>query len=156
MLFLNNPGNIRNSNEYFIGEIKPSVDPNFKQFGSMIFGYRAVFVILKNYAKHGYNTVAKIIRRYAPAKENDTAAYIDYVSKMRLHVNPDEVIDLNDKEIAIPLVYAISYFENGKAPVLSDIEKGWKLLSLHSEKETGAGLFLLMIIGTTFYYFLIK
>ena len=118
MLNLNNPGNIRINNDKFVGEMKPSVDPNFKQFVSMAYGYRAMFMILRNYGKRGYNTIAIILHRYAPENENDTAAYIDYVSKMGLHMNPNDVINLNDKQTATQLVYAMSYFENGKQPIL--------------------------------------
>ena len=150
MIAINNPGNIRLSRVKYIGELSPSVSPSFKQFASMPYGYRAMFVLLKSYAKRGYNTLAKIIGRYAPDTENDTASYIDYVSKMALHKNPDEKLDVNDRETAIKLVYAISEIENGVKPDLQEIEQGWELsrqeqarLSRFPEKT----LLLLMAFG---------
>ena len=41
-----NPGNIRQSAVRYKGEVRPSRDPAFKQFESMPWGYRAIFVLL--------------------------------------------------------------------------------------------------------------
>lgn len=41
-----NPGNIRQSKVRYKGEVQPSRDPAFKQFESLAWGYRAVFVLL--------------------------------------------------------------------------------------------------------------
>ncbi len=155
MLVINNPGNIRLSKVKYAGELSPSVDPYFKQFVSMPYGYRAMFVLLQSYAKHGYNTIAKIINRYAPDNENNTAAYIDYVSKKVLHKNPDEIIDVNDKQTAIKLVYAISKMENGTKPDMNEIKKGWKLAGKTSDqprfKETN---FLIVTVwGLSLFFF---
>jgi len=155
MLILNNPGNIRRSSDHFTGELVPSVDTDFKQFGSMAYGYRAMFLILKNYGKKGINTVAKIIERYAPKNENETAAYIDYVSKMGLHKNPNDRLDLEDKQTAVQLVSAMSYFENGRQPDPDEIEQGWKLLHMDDkEKKTEATFFrLVLLMAVAFYVF---
>jgi hypothetical protein len=156
MLYLNNPGNIRNSNDHFVGERKPSVDMRFKQFETMAYGYRAMFIILRTYAKQGVNTIAKIIKRYAPTNENDTAAYIDYVSKMRMHKNPDDVLNLNDKETVVQLVYAMSYFENGSSPNMAEIEQGWNLFSAQNQNEPSDNNLLRMIFLGLTAYFLLK
>lgn len=155
MLILNNPGNIRRSVDHFVGELVPSVDTDFKQFSSMAYGYRAMFLILKNYGKKGVNTLAKIIERYAPRNENETAAYIDYVSKMGLHKNPNDRLDLEDKQTAVQLVSAMSYFENGRQPVPDEIEQGWKLLHKDNKvkKTETAFLSLVLLLAVTFYVF---
>ena len=44
-----NPGNIRQSRSKFKGEVRPSRDSAFKQFESMAYGYRAMFVLLDTY-----------------------------------------------------------------------------------------------------------
>ena len=44
-----NPGNIRISNTRYKGEVVPSQDTAFKQFQSMEYGYRAMFVLLHYY-----------------------------------------------------------------------------------------------------------
>ena len=46
-----NPGNIRRSGVRYKGEVRPSTDPAFKQFGSMALGYRAIFVLLDTYRR---------------------------------------------------------------------------------------------------------
>ena len=72
-----NPGNIRRSGVRYRGEVRPSRDADFKQFKSMEWGYRAMFVLLHTYSvRYGCNTLSKMISRYAPPSENDTQAYI--------------------------------------------------------------------------------
>ena len=54
-----NPGNIRQSKVRYKGEVQPSRDPAFKQFESLAWGYRAVFVLLHTYrVRHGLRTSA--------------------------------------------------------------------------------------------------
>ena len=49
-----NPGNIRQSKGRYKGEVRPSRDPAFKQFESLAWGYRAIFVLLDTYrTRHG-------------------------------------------------------------------------------------------------------
>ena len=70
-----NPGNIRQSKVRYKGEVQPSRDPAFKQFESLAWGYRAVFVLLHTYrVRHGLRTVRGMISRWAPPVENHTAA----------------------------------------------------------------------------------
>ena len=75
-----NPGNIRRSKVRYKGERHPSTDASFKQFESMEWGYRAMFVLLDTYrVRYGLNTLREIISRYAPPSENHTGLYIDMV-----------------------------------------------------------------------------
>lgn len=74
----NNPGNIRNSNDVFKGEVKTS--NSFKAFETMDLGYRAIAKILYTYYNRGINTIEKIISIYAPSSENNTDQYIKFVS----------------------------------------------------------------------------
>ena len=68
----NNPGNIRLSDTLYVGE-KESNDPEFKQFTSMAYGYRAMFMLLYTYqVRYGLNTIWGMISRYAPENENNT------------------------------------------------------------------------------------
>ena len=78
-----NPGNIRRSRVRYRGEVRPSRDPDFKQFESMEWGYRAMFVLLDTYRlRYGLDTLRRMISRYAPPEENHTALYIDAVCDM--------------------------------------------------------------------------
>lgn len=67
-----NPGNIRRSKTRYLGEVTPSCDVAFKQFETMAWGYRAMFVLLDSYRRRGYVTLRQMIARYAPPVENHT------------------------------------------------------------------------------------
>lgn len=123
----NNPGNIRINSDNFLGEVKPSQDSAFKQFKTMDYGYRAIFVILTNYInKYGANTIAKIITRWAPPNENNTQAYINTVAA-RSGINANTLLDMNSGEELIKIVAEISFVENGVPAVMADVQAGFDL-----------------------------
>jgi hypothetical protein len=121
-----NPGNIRLTPGMWKGEVK-GTDKDFKTFKSMAYGYRAIFVLLRGYFDKGYNTVSKIINRYAPSSENQTDSYIASVCG-KVGVSPDTVLDFNDPLQMKRLVKAISFVENGVAAEDIEVENGYKLL----------------------------
>lgn len=122
-----NPGNIRRSKVRYRGERHPSQDPDFKEFESMAWGYRAMFVLLDSYRRrYGLNTLRKMISRYAPPEENHTALYIDAVCD-RVGLAPDEVLDSRNHDVMVPVVAAMSRIENGSAARLDEVEEGWRL-----------------------------
>lgn len=122
-----NPGNIRRSRVRYRGERHPSQDPDFKQFLSMEWGYRAIFVLLDTYrVRYGLDTLRGMISRYAPPEENHTALYIDMVCEMT-GFKPDEVIDTRNRKQMIPIVAAMSRVENGCAARQGEVEAGWML-----------------------------
>ena len=98
-------------------------DPAFFVFDAPVWGIRAMAVILRNYReRHGLKTLAQIIGRWAPAQENDTAAYVRAVAKaMRLH--PRTVIDPWDSVTLRNLIAAIIRHENGVQPYDPDTIK---------------------------------
>lgn len=77
----NNPLNIKfNVNNHWKREVRPSSDPVFCQFLDMSHGFRAAMLILRKYIIHYHLTSASaIIQRFAPASENDTRAYSNFV-----------------------------------------------------------------------------
>lgn len=76
-----NPGNIRQSKVRYKGEVRPSRDPAFKQFESLAWGYRAIFVLLDTYRiRYGLDTIRGMISRWAPPSENHTETYIRAVA----------------------------------------------------------------------------
>lgn len=122
-----NPGNIRLSGVRYKGEVRPSRDKAFRQFESLAWGYRAIFVLLHTYrVRHGLRTVAEMISRWAPPTENRTASYIDGVCR-RTGLTPGSEIDTRDRAAMIPVAAAISRIENGVDADLREVEKGWKL-----------------------------
>ncbi|MBQ8367231.1 MAG: structural protein P5 [Alistipes sp.] len=124
-----NPGNIRRSAVHFRGEVTPSRDAEFKEFSSMAYGYRAMFVVLDSYRRrYGRNTIRTMIERYAPPTENFTDGYVRFITR-RTGIAQDEVLDTRSPRDMIPVVAAMSEIENGTAPVMADIEAGWELFT---------------------------
>ena len=123
----NNPGNIRCSKVRYKGEVRPSRDPDFKEFSTMAYGYRAVFVLLDTYrSRYGLTTIRQMLNRYAPPTENFTEGYVRFVADYA-GVMPDEVVDTRFEKDMIPIVAAMSKIENGVAANIEDVERGWEL-----------------------------
>lgn len=124
----NNPGNIRQNSDHFLGEVKPSSDPSFKQFESIEYGYRAIFVTLNTYQKkYGLSTIRAMISRWAPPKDNnDTEAYIRAVSS-ESGVPENSHITSTNKDVMVPIVAAMSRVENGVAANIVEVQRGWDL-----------------------------
>lgn len=124
-----NPGNIRKSRVKYEGEVVPSRDTEFKEFRSMAYGYRAMFVLLDSYrSKYGLCTIRQMLGRYAPPTENFTEGYVRFVSS-RTGIAPDEIVNTRAARDMIPIVAAMSQIENGVPAIISDIEEGWSLFS---------------------------
>ena len=127
-----NPGNIRQSKGRYKGEVRPSRDPAFKQFETMAWGYRAIFVLLHTYrTRHGLRTIAAMIARWAPPSENKTELYIRTVSR-RSGIPADRPLDTRDRRTMIPIAAAISFVENGTTADMHDVEKGGSCLPIHN------------------------
>lgn len=123
----NNPGNIRRSRVHYVGEVVPSSDGEFKQFKSIAYGYRAMFVLLDSYRRrYGLTTIRQMINRYAPPSENFTEGYIRFVTQ-KSGICPDEELDTRSPRDMIPIVAAMSEIENGAKAVVADVEAGWRL-----------------------------
>ncbi|MDC9591453.1 structural protein [Xenorhabdus sp. XENO-10] len=127
----NNPGNIdHNSANKWQGQIGIETgvkNPRFCRFESPEYGIRALMKLLSNYHKNGYQTVYRMIDRWAPSIENDTTAYIKGVAKT-LSVDPHHVLNI-DKPTLIALAKSIIRHENGKQPYSeATFEKAFELL----------------------------
>lgn len=122
-----NPGNIRRSKTRYKGEKSDSTDAAFKQFESLEWGYRAIFMLLHTYRVRGYgDTIAKMIARYAPPSENNTEAYISRLC-LATDIPRDMPLDTLNPEQMIPIVCAISAVENGVDADVDVVTKGWEL-----------------------------
>jgi hypothetical protein len=125
----NNAGNIRlNPNNRWKGKIQ-STDPAFEQFATYAYGIRAAMVLVGSYVRKGVNTVGSIISRWAPSSENNTRAYISYVTR-KTGFSENKVINPNDPNHMYPLLDAIIKQENGEQWRLSkaDFNEAWQLL----------------------------
>ena len=120
-------GNIRQSAVRYKGEVRPSRDPAFKQFESMPWGYRAIFVLLDTYRiRHGLETIRGMISRWAPPSENHTEIYIRAVADA-VGIADDRPVDTRDRTTMLRMAAAISRVENGTAADMDDVERGWEL-----------------------------
>jgi len=113
-----NPGNIeRNATRWQGMALDQASDSRFVVFSGSTWGIRAIARTLITYQdKYGLRTVRGIIKRWAPAHENNTAAYVASVCQ-RLGVGPDDVIDVYDYSTMLELVRAIIRHENGAGPL---------------------------------------
>lgn len=124
----NNPGNIRRNKDRWKGLADKQTDPEFFQFKSIEWGYRALICTLRNYRKrHGCNTIADFVSRWAPPCENNTSGYITRVCR-EMQVPNTYVPDVDDKTTMCNFAAAISLVENGVPAVMEDVVKGWELL----------------------------
>lgn len=122
----NNPGNIRRSAVRYKGETTGG-DGAFKRFESAAWGYRAMFMLLHTYrVKHELGTLGRMIARYAPPSENDTAAYVAFVVS-RTGIDANATLDTLDRGRMVAVVAAMSRMENGTDAVAADVEAGWEL-----------------------------
>ena len=122
-----NPGNIRLGSFRYKGEKEKSSDSAFRQFESIEWGYRAMFVLLHTYAvKYGCYTLRQIINRYAPPTENFTEGYIRRVV-YSTHISPDEAISTTDGAVMTAIVAAMSEVENGIKADMMAVWRGWEL-----------------------------
>jgi len=121
----NNPLNIRHNNEVFQGEIKGS-DKSFKTFVSMPYGYRAAFVMLATYLSRGWNTIEKIVTRWAPPAENNTEKYIANVERWS-GIQRNKELTAVDGADYILIVAAMSFEENGINANISEVRAGFNL-----------------------------
>ena len=123
-----NPGNIRINKDKWKGLRKVQTDESFFQFEHVKWGYRALLRVLQNYRRrHGCQTIADFINRWAPPCENNTGGYIARVCE-EMQVPDSYVPDVYDKNTMVQFAAAIALVENGTAPHIEDIEAGWDLL----------------------------
>jgi len=111
----NNPGNIHKGPSAWVGMLPADQqsDASFVRFDSAENGIRALAVLLRNYYRAGFTTVATIIGKYAPPNENATFSYAKAVASA-LGVNTNTPLDLNNRDVLFRLIKAIINHENGR------------------------------------------
>jgi hypothetical protein len=113
---INNPLNVERNKIVWVGMSSAQPDQRFVAFDTPQHGIRAAAKILQTYQEvHGITTMRGVIERWAPAGENNTAAYIQAVS-IWADLDPDEVLDLTDYQTAWGLLRAMTRMELGKPP----------------------------------------
>lgn len=128
----NNPLNIVKGNSWK-GERANQSDKRFEEFESMAMGLRAGFVLLRNYIEGTgtrptkFNTIRKIICRWAPPSENYTQRYIDNVCKWS-GLLPDEVVRFRERKKLVAIVQAMAKMECGVTLDVALIESAYDLV----------------------------
>lgn len=128
----NNPLNIRKGNNWK-GERPNQTDKAFEEFESMEMGVRAGFYLIRKYMSgyngltEKFNTIEKIIRRWAPASENNTQAYIDTVAK-KTGISPRLKLSFQSKRQMVDIVAAMIEVECGQSIDRQIIESGYDML----------------------------
>lgn len=127
----NNPLNIRiNNANNWKGRKLPNTDGAFEQFISMPYGYRAAIITLQNYIRSGYNTLEKIINRWAPSDDNNDPNGYMRVIYQETGYAPKATFTATDKQGISNLIYAMAIVENGRTimPDRSQIAEAWEIL----------------------------
>ena len=106
----NNIGNIRVSKDQWEGATGD--DGSFVTFDTPDSGVRALAKNLMSYGRQGYDSIEKIINRWAPPSENDTQSYIDSVVSAT-GIPATQSIDLTNPDVLASLSEAIGYHETG-------------------------------------------
>lgn len=110
---LNNPYNIKKSKTPYFGKDNNGNNSAFEGFRNITFSTAAFFKLIRdNYYLKGYDTIEKILYRYAPPSDNNnTEQYIQYVSQ-KTGVDRNTKIDIGDFKMMYALASAICRFES--------------------------------------------
>jgi hypothetical protein len=144
----NNPGNIR-PGENWQGAI--SVNQNFIVFENVLWGIRALGTDIRTKINNGYNTIQKLITRYAPPFENNTTAYINAVSNYT-GISPTATLQANQSTLKL-LMRAIMNVELGVSfsAIITDQEllQGIEMMSgtVPGGVIIGGGILSLLILA---------
>ena len=124
-----NPLNIRRTLTKWKGMRETQTDKAFCQFESLAYGYRAAFILLKQYyRKYRLKTIQGIISRWAPPSDgNATSKYITFVCH-KAGVEPAEQLPFitDDPLLWFCIVSAMAHQENGQtAGTMNDVILGY-------------------------------
>ena len=122
-----NPLNIRHGKSQWVGMREKQTDKSFVQFKSRVYGYRAAFVLLRNYITKGKDTIGKIIAKWAPSSDgNNTQSYINYVSKTT-GINASHALKFEDKDDLVEIVRSMAHMESGIVEDRKVIEEAYEM-----------------------------
>ncbi|MBQ8969629.1 MAG: hypothetical protein IJ064_07875 [Bacteroidaceae bacterium] len=124
----NNPLRLRHTGDITQGLTPQQTDPHYLQFRSLVYGYRAAFVTIRNLVWISRrDTLERILTYWAPdAAGADSQLYTARVCALT-GFSPDDEVNPIDVCHMVPLVAAISRIENGRPPHVPDIMAGWRL-----------------------------
>lgn len=109
----NNPLNIRISNNAWLGKVEHNTDGAFEQFITMQMGIRAAVKQIFTYIRRGDDTPTKVINRWAPPSENNTAAYIERVCALA-QLAPHQRLERKSRNFICRMLWAMAQVECGR------------------------------------------
>ncbi len=133
----NNPGNLIQTSIGWKGKLSSPTDSRFEQFIDLKHGIRALYRQLNSDVNRRGLNLSELINKYAPAHENNTTAYIQFVSQ-QTGITPYSKIELNSENL-IQLVKAIVSIENGSQYshliTEQDYQEAFQILGLRIKKK---------------------
>jgi hypothetical protein len=115
---LNNPVNVeRQPGVVWQGQTDEQPDPTFVSFQTVPYGYRAAYIILRNYQRlHGLWTIRGMMMRWAPPEDNNPTGI--YIANMcaACSVRPDDHFIMVIPDNAMNLLRAMTIQEQGEDP----------------------------------------
>ncbi len=122
----NNPLNLRRTSIKWQGEKSEVTDTEFEEFESMAYGLRAGLVNIRTQINNGYDTIAKLIMRWAPPTENNTSNYVKIVSEKSGYGEHD-IIEFQKEEM-FGIVEAMVKVETGMNLTDELYEEAWSII----------------------------
>ena len=117
MIGKNNPLNVRKSSNEWLGQTGST--RGFCDFQNTDYCVRAaMYLICKTYRlRYGLKTYSQLISRYAPPKENNTAAYISFVCKNAFAHPSDSPFLYPDTRIPM-MIHLMSKYEGNEVSTI--------------------------------------
>lgn len=116
----NNPGNIEYG-PFAQARGATGSDGRFAIFPTAEAGVRAMSDLLTIYqSRHGLDTVAGMIGRWAPSSENNTSAYANRVAAA-MGIDPNTPFSMSDPNLAASMINAMIEHENGIRNPFTDV-----------------------------------
>lgn len=127
----NNYLNIQIGPDKWKGKIpkEKNTDGRFEQFETPQLGVRAAKIDITNKIKKGYNTIEKIINKWAPAGDgpNNPIRYAQFVAKT-VGIPSTQILDPNDIDTIAKIISAMATMETGVVPDWNIIEEGVRMV----------------------------
>ena len=111
MIAKNNIFNIRAGQNW---QGKTGVRKGFVEFMNKEYAIRAWLLLMRTYRRRGLTTIRQIVTTYAPPKENNTEAYIDFVCRQTKY-NAGYALEADSSYILLGIAMAAIFFLNDPA-----------------------------------------
>ena len=102
MIAKNNIFNIRAGQNW---QGKTGARKGFVEFQSRTYAIRAWLLLMRTYRRRGCKTIRQIVTTYAPPKENNTEAYIDFVCR-QMKYNASYALEADSSYILLGIAMA--------------------------------------------------